>query len=123
MQVISIDHVQLAMPPGGEKEARNFYQGILGIAEVPKPPSLAKRGGCWFERDSLKVHLGIEVDFRPAQKAHTAFLVEDLEDLKARLETAGYSTTKDDALDGFYRIYVQDPFGNRIELIEQLPST
>jgi catechol 2,3-dioxygenase-like lactoylglutathione lyase family enzyme len=105
------------MPPGREKDARDFYEGILGIPEVPKPSSLAKRGGCWFVKGSLKVHLGVEEDFRPARKAHPAFLVDDLMSLKMRLESAGY-TTKDEALEGVHRIFVHDPFGNRVELIE-----
>jgi catechol 2,3-dioxygenase-like lactoylglutathione lyase family enzyme len=76
MRIKEIDHVQLAMPSGREAEARAFYEGVLGIPEVSKPPNLAKRGGCWFVRDALKVHLGVENDFRPARKAHPALLVE-----------------------------------------------
>ena len=78
MRVTRIEHVQLAMPAGGEDLARNFYGGILGIAETPKPAHLAKRGGCWFERGDLKIHLGVEADFRPARKAHVALLVTEL---------------------------------------------
>jgi hypothetical protein len=78
MRIRGIEHVRLAMPPGKESEARSFYEGVLGIPEVPKPPNLAKRGGCWFVRDALKIHLGVENDFRPARKAHLALLVEDL---------------------------------------------
>ena len=85
MTVEAIDHVQLAMPPGGEAAARAFYAGILGIPERAKPPHLARRGGCWFERGALKVHLGVEADFRPARKAHPAFIVRDLAALVAAL--------------------------------------
>ena len=63
------------MPPGMERTAREFYEGLLGIPEVPKPPELAKRGGAWFERGALKIHLGVEADFRPAKKAHPGLLV------------------------------------------------
>src|SRR5580704_18322260 len=98
MRIVALDHIQLAMPPGGEANARAFYAGVLGIPEVPKPPNLAKRGGCWFERESLKVHLGVEADFRPARKAHPAFLVEHLEALKAFIETAGYTLKSDEPL-------------------------
>ncbi len=72
MPVTALDHVQLAIPPGREAAARAFYAGLLGIPEAPKPPNLTHRGGCWFERGALKVHLGIEVEFRPARKAHPA---------------------------------------------------
>jgi len=118
MLVKSIEHVQLAMPEGGEPRARSFYTGLLGIPEVPKPPNLARRGGCWFERGPLRIHLGVEKDFRPARKAHPALLVEDLASLMAFLVAAGYSCREDEPLEGYNRVYVDDPFGNRIELME-----
>jgi catechol 2,3-dioxygenase-like lactoylglutathione lyase family enzyme len=120
MRIRGIDHIQLAMPRGGEEEARAFYQGILGIREVQKPQNLAKRGGCWFATDGLSVHLGVEDDFRPARKAHPAFLVEDLSGLIRMLEAAGFTPRTDEPLEGYDRIYVDDPFGNRIELLEPL---
>ncbi|HEY1754213.1 MAG TPA: VOC family protein [Bryobacteraceae bacterium] len=120
MRVKEIDHVQLAMPSGREAEARAFYEGVLGIPEVPKPPNLALRGGCWFVRGSLKIHLGVENGFRPARKAHPALLVEDLPALKALIEAAGYTVKIDEPLEGYDRIYVDDPFGNRLELMESL---
>ena len=90
MKITALDHVQLAMPPGKEAEARAFYEGVLGIPEVQKPPNLARRGGCWFERGTVKIHLGVDADFRPARKAHPALLVEDLRALEARMEAAGF---------------------------------
>ena len=90
----------------------------LGIPEVPKPPELAKRGGAWFERGALKIHLGVEADFRPAKKAHPALLVADLGALIARLKAHDVRVIEDDPLDGYLRVYVTDPFGNRIELME-----
>jgi catechol 2,3-dioxygenase-like lactoylglutathione lyase family enzyme len=118
MRVTGIDHVQLAMPPGQEDKARAFYAGVLGISEVSKSPNLAKRGGCWFVRDALRVHLGVEADFRPARKAHPAFVVEDLAALTGILRSAGYEPQTGEPLDGYDRIYVHDPFGNRIEFLE-----
>jgi catechol 2,3-dioxygenase-like lactoylglutathione lyase family enzyme len=118
VQIVRLDHVQLAMPPGGEERARSFFGEALGIPEVPKPPELAKRGGCWFERGELKIHLGVEKDFRPARKAHPALEVSDLPALVARLEALGYAVKEDEPLEGFLRVYVDDPFGNRIELLE-----
>ena len=118
MPVESINHVQLAMPLGGEAAARDFYTGLLGIPEVEKPPHLAKRGGCWFERGALKVHLGVEQDFRPARKAHVALTVSDLAALIARLEAAGFAGAEDEPMAGYDRRYIADPFGNRIELME-----
>jgi catechol 2,3-dioxygenase-like lactoylglutathione lyase family enzyme/DNA-binding transcriptional ArsR family regulator len=116
-----IDHVQLAMPRGREAEAVHFYEGLLGLAQVPKPPPLAARGGCWFEQGDLKVHLGVEDSFRPARKAHPALLVDDLPELVERLDAAGVAVTRE-PLDGDRRVYVDDPFGNRIELLEPEPD-
>jgi catechol 2,3-dioxygenase-like lactoylglutathione lyase family enzyme len=118
MGIRALDHVQLAMPLGGEDAARAFYCGLLGITEVPKPPNLAKRGGCWFEDANLKIHLGVDADFRPARKAHPAFLVTDLPALVRSLRLNGHAVKDDEPLDGFQRVYVDDPFGNRIELME-----
>ena len=117
MTVVGIDHVQLAMPAGREADARAFYGGLLGIPERAKPPELAARGGAWFESGALKIHLGVDADFRPARKAHPALLVRDLRRLVERLGAAG-GTVSEDPLDGFDRVYVDDPFGNRLELME-----
>jgi catechol 2,3-dioxygenase-like lactoylglutathione lyase family enzyme len=117
MRVERLDHVQLAIPPGGEEQARAFYEGLLEIPEVAKPLELAGRGGCWFERGDLKVHLGVEPDFRPARKAHPGFIVSRLSVLCARLRSAGYAL-REDPVPGSLRVFVDDPFGNRIELIE-----
>lgn len=121
MRVIAIEHVQLAMPVGREPDARRFYEGVLGIPEQPKPAALAARGGCWFESGALKVHLGVDPDFRPAKKAHAAFLVDDIAALRAQLERAGFPTREDEPLEGFARFYADDPFGNRLEFLAPKP--
>ncbi|MFM5925238.1 MAG: VOC family protein [Novosphingobium sp.] len=117
-RVVGIEHVQLAMPAGEEDAARAFYADLLGLPEVPKPPLLAARGGCWFEGAGVKVHLGVEADFRPARKAHPALLVDDLAELVKTLHSAGLSVQDDDPVDGRARCFVSDPFGNRIELMQ-----
>jgi catechol 2,3-dioxygenase-like lactoylglutathione lyase family enzyme len=118
MRIVRIEHVQLAMPSGGEDLARGFYRDMLGIPEIAKPPHLAMRGGCWFEREDLKLHLGVEIDFRPARKAHVALQVEDLGSLRQKLGAAGYVCKEDEPITGYDRVYVDDPFGNRLELME-----
>ena len=121
MAVLRLDHVQLAMPVGHEDKAREFYQGMLGISEVEKPSHLAARGGCWFEDGLLKIHLGVEAEFVPARKAHPAFVVDNLRGLAVRLKNGGFRVVEDQPLAGYDRLYVDDPFGNRIELME--PNT
>jgi catechol 2,3-dioxygenase-like lactoylglutathione lyase family enzyme len=118
VEVLAIDHVQLAMPPGQEDRARAFYTGVLGIPEIPKPAELAARGGVWFERGALRVHLGVEQDFRPAKKAHPGLRVRDLDALVARCRDAGYPVTEADPREASRQAFVYDPFGNRIELVE-----
>ena len=117
MEIVGIDHVQLAMPAGREDEARQFYTGLLGIPEVPKPPELAARGGAWFESGTLKVHLGVDPEFRPARKAHPGLLVSELVVLVHRLRCAGCNVDEA-SVDGQLRAYVSDPFGNRLELVD-----
>ena len=121
MKILSIDHIQIAMPPGEEAKARAFYVNVLGFTEIPKPPKLAKRGGAWFESGTTQLHLGVEPDFRPARKAHPAFVVDGLDTLLAKIQAEGFEVdASQPALDGYKRAHVFDPFGNRIELMEKL---
>ena len=116
--ITGIHHVQLAMPLGGEAAARRFYSDLLGIPEVPKPVELARRGGVWFETATIRIHLGVEQDFRPARKAHPGLLVADLQMLAEQLTNAGYNVTDGEPMQGYEHLYVNDPFGNRLELLQ-----
>lgn len=116
--VTGLDHVQIAMPAGEEDRARAFYVGIVGLQEVEKPASLAVRGGCWFVGQGAHVHLGVAQDFKPATKAHPAFTVKSLAELQKALEDGGYQVIPDHAVEGMERFYTHDPFGNRIEFIQ-----
>lgn len=118
-EIVGLDHVQLAIPAGGEDEARRFYGSLLGLTEVPKPPALSGRGGCWFVGPGTALHLGADSEFRPARKAHVALLVDDLHALRASLGEAGVMTTDDDAAAGVRRFYAFDPFGNGLELVDR----
>lgn len=113
----AIDHVQLAMPPGAEDDARRFYGDLLGMVEVAKPSELAKRGGCWFESGNVQIHLGEEKDFRPAKKAHPALRCRDYLALIEKLRRAGVDVNEVEDIPGIRRCHIHDPFGNRIELI------
>lgn len=112
---VGIDHVQVAIPVGGEDDARRFYGDVLGLQEVPKPTSMAQRGGAWFEAGAVKVHVGAEDPFVAARKAHPALLMRGLQGFVA---TRGLDATWNDDIDALVRCHVYDPFGNRIELIE-----
>jgi catechol 2,3-dioxygenase-like lactoylglutathione lyase family enzyme len=116
-EFLAIDHVQLAMPAGQEERARAFFAGVLGMAEIPKPPELAKRGGCWFQGGAVQIHLGVEQDFRPAKKAHPALRCRNYDTLLASLLATGVSVTEANDIPGVRRCHIHDPFGNRIELV------
>lgn len=114
-----VDHVQFSMPRGGESKARAFYGELLGLAEIPVPPNVAARGAVWFQCGSMQIHLGVEDDFRPARKAHPAFLVRDLGRVLEALANAGYETKPDSEPNPSYeRAFTSDPFGNRVELMQ-----
>jgi catechol 2,3-dioxygenase-like lactoylglutathione lyase family enzyme len=113
-----MDHVQLAMPAGGEEQARWFYGTVLGLTEIEKPEPLAARGGCWFEAPGVIVHLGVQENFAPAQKAHPAFLILDLGQLLVAMKDHGLEVVRDTSLSDVRRFYGSDPFGNRIEFIQ-----
>ncbi|WP_333777647.1 VOC family protein [Streptomyces sp. IBSBF 3136] len=114
----AVDHVQLAAPPGTEDALRAYYAGVLGMTEIPKPPALARRGGCWFRAGAVQLHLGVEEDFRPARKAHPGLRVTGIDDLAARLTAHGAPVTWDDDLPGHRRCYSEDPVGNRLEFLQ-----
>jgi catechol 2,3-dioxygenase-like lactoylglutathione lyase family enzyme len=120
--ITALDHVQLAAPPGSEPELRAFYAGVLGMAEIAKPPVLAARGGCWFGAGDVVLHLGVEDGFRPARKAHPGIRVTGIEAFAERLTARGARVDWDDALPGHARFYSEDPVGNRLEFLEPLPG-
>ena len=113
-----LDHVQLAIPPGGEEACRAFWGDLLGLSELTKPPTLAGRGGCWFEASGFQIHLGVEPDFRPALKAHPGFRIHGIEPLAERLLAAGHPVTWSEDVPSQNRFHTADPFGNRLEFLE-----
>jgi catechol 2,3-dioxygenase-like lactoylglutathione lyase family enzyme len=117
-EVVGLDHVQLAMPPGGEGAAEDFYAGLLGFTRIPKPEPMASRGGCWFASGPVALHLGVEVEFRPARKAHPALVVRDLAALATQATARGLEVRPNPDQPPGSGCYLDDPFGNRIELID-----
>ena len=117
MTLEAIDHVQVEIPPDGEGAARGFYGALLGLIEQPKPSGLAENGGCWFQNGRVWVHCGVASPFVPARKAHIAFRVNDVGELAKRARAGGFEVVDDEALPGHERIYIFDPFGNRLEFL------
>jgi catechol 2,3-dioxygenase-like lactoylglutathione lyase family enzyme len=117
--ITALDHVQVAMPAGGERDARGFYSDLLGLDELEKPAALAARGGAWFALpDGRQLHLGVEDPFRPSRKAHPAFVASSLDVLAGRIEAGGLPVRWDEELAPRRRFYGEDPFGNRLEFLE-----
>ena len=113
-----LDHVQLAIPRGGEDDARAFYVGILGFDELDKPIELAGRGGAWFRTGDITLHVGVDLAFAPATKAHPAFRCVDYRAVLERLHANGIVPTHDPLpFQGRRHCYIADPFGNRLEVI------
>jgi predicted enzyme related to lactoylglutathione lyase len=120
MKILSIDHVQIAIPAGEEEQARKFFIDVLRMQEIPKPPQFGKRGGLWLEAGEVQLHLGVEAEFHPARKAHPAFVIDDLQAFMVRIREAGGEVdTTQPPLEGYKRVHIFDPFGNRIELMEK----
>ncbi len=120
VRILGLDHVQVAITRGAEPAARQFYGEILGLPEVDKPPSLADRGGVWFQCGTQQLHCGVEPEVAPTRR-HPALLTDDLEALRARFVKAGIATTDDRQIPGYHRFYAQDPFGNRLEFMQTIP--
>ena len=123
-----LHHVQVACPTGGEDAARAFYGAGLGLTEVPKPPELAGRGGCWFRGHDAagavvaEIHVGVEDPFAPARKAHPALVVDDVATLDGtadRLEAAGFAVDRSEreTFAGYLRFHTRDGAGNRVEVL------
>ena len=117
MRIAGIHHVQVAITPGGEAAARRFYSELLGLEEVEKPASLGDRGGVWFACGDQQLHCGVEVAVARSRR-HPALLTDDLEQMRARLIAVGLPIVQDRQIPGFRRFYTEDPFGNRIELLQ-----
>jgi catechol 2,3-dioxygenase-like lactoylglutathione lyase family enzyme len=119
VEIVGIDHVQVLMPTGGDRDARRFYGELLGLREVPKPPEVSPRGGCWFVGvGGTAIHVGVDQRFLPAGKAHPALIVVDLDATRRALVAGGARVVEDESGLPVRRCYTHDPFGNRIELVE-----
>jgi catechol 2,3-dioxygenase-like lactoylglutathione lyase family enzyme len=116
--ILGLDHVQVPILAGGENRARNFYGRLLGLPEVAKPESLAGRGGVWFQCGGQQIHCGVEKEL-PRTRRHPALLTDDLDGLRQALADAGYPIREEPEVPGFRRFFSEDPFGNRIELLER----
>lgn len=124
MSLLQIHHVQITIPKGAEATARAFYCEVLGLREVPKPDSLAGRGGFWLQLGDTQIHVGTEVDVdRNATKAHVAYLVDDLEHWRLKLSGQGTSILEGIPIPGYKRFEFRDPFGNRVEMLESHPAS
>lgn len=119
MATLRLHHVQLTAPLGSEGVARQFYSGVLGLPELPKPEDLAGRGGAWFQLENVELHVGVEANpDNTSKKRHWAFFVDDVAEIRQRLVAAGYSLEQAPEISGVTRFFTRDPFGNRLEFTD-----
>ncbi len=119
--ILKVHHAQITIPVGAETQAREFYCEFLGIQEVSKPESLKTRGGFWLEIGVFQIHVGTEKDFdRTKTKAHVAYLVEDLNLLREKLEKRDIKIIEGVPIPNYSRFEFRDPFGNRVEFLEEI---
>ncbi|MDH3494513.1 MAG: VOC family protein [Acidobacteriota bacterium] len=120
MKLLRLHHVQITIPVGSEAEALEFYCGLLGLREIPKPENVLKRGGFWVEIEGLQIHIGVDPTPKtPDSKEHLAFLVDKLEDWRTRFESGGVNVKDGKGVPGLKRFDIRDPFNNRIEFLEE----
>ncbi|MEP2715813.1 glyoxalase [Pseudophaeobacter sp.] len=115
---LALDHIQIAIPKGGEDQCRAFWGNLVGLREIAKPEALQASGGVWFALMGSELHLGVEEAFSPALKAHPGFRTTDIAALATRFETAGRDLAWDCAIEGRKRFFSTDPFGNRLEFLQ-----
>ncbi len=121
LRIARLNHAQITVPRGAEKQAREFYCGVLGLPEIAKPDSLAGRGGFWVQLGDQQLHVGTEDDVdRQATKAHLAYEVTDVEAWRVHLEAHDCKVLESAPIPGFARFETRDPFGNRLEMIQPL---
>ena len=117
--IISVHHAQITVPKEAEEAAREFYCGVLGMTEVPKPSELDGRGGFWLEVGDRQVHVGTEDNpARESTKAHVAYLVKNLDTWRRNLEVRNIAVVDGIQIPHYRRFEFRDPFGNRIEFLE-----
>ncbi len=119
--ILQLHHAQVTIPKGEEEKARKFYCDFLGLNEIVKPESLQGHGGFWLELGEMQIHIGTEKDFdRTKTKAHLAYLVEDLDNWRKKLEAGNISVKEGISIPNFIRFEFRDPFGNRVEFLQNL---
>lgn len=122
IEIIELNHVQVTVPKMMEAAAKQFYGGVLGLEEIPKPGASKKRGGAWYRVGAVELHLSIEdgVEAADASKRHVCYMVADVARTESELRQAGVEIIPDrQPIEGWKRFYVRDPGGNRIEIAQR----
>lgn len=118
--IIGLHHAQITIPKGAEDKGKDFYLGVLGLTEKKKPESLKGRGGFWLEVGDGEVHVGTEDGFdRLTTKAHLAYQVKDISYWRSVLKQNNIQIIEGIPIAGFERFEFRDPFGNRVEMIQE----
>ena len=117
--ILGIDHAQITIPKGTEEEARKFYCNFLGLKEIEKPENRRKNGGFWIQVGETQLHIGVEEGFdRTKTKAHIAYRVNDLAYWRQKFQDNSIEIFESLAFPSAVAFEFRDPFGNRVELIQ-----
>jgi catechol 2,3-dioxygenase-like lactoylglutathione lyase family enzyme len=119
MTALKIDHFQVAIPVGKLPEALEFYVDVLFFERIEKPAEL-DQSGAWLTSGPVNLHLGEEIDFQPARRAHPALLVDNFAEILSAAKVGNHPARIDTGPNGYLRASVFDPFGNRIEVMQKI---
>jgi catechol 2,3-dioxygenase-like lactoylglutathione lyase family enzyme len=122
-QFLGVHHVLIGVPPGQKAEAQRFYEEVLGFKPLSSPLESSGDGSLWwYECGSSEFHVAMVAEHTPHWRPHAAIRVQNLPALRERLKRHGIEPKLDYSYKGHWRIYVLDPWNNRIEFIEPLPA-
>ena len=127
-----LDHAALMI--SSPEAAREFYVGVLGLPEIPRPPTFTFPG-LWVQVGDRHLHLigeaspgrtrethpGYESrELETGYASHFAIEVDDLEAFLAGVRARGGAVVGGPRPrgDGVLQAYVADPDGNVVELMQ-----
>ena len=115
-RVDKIEHV--AVTVADVRRARAFYEGVLGLREVPRPESF-DFPGAWYRLGNLDLHVIGRDQTDPPSRRHFALWVQDIRATADALKNAGCPVLWEHKykIRDIDRFFTEDPDGNRIEVM------
>ena len=112
----------VGVPPDQKEAAKRFYEDVLGFVPIASPLESGGSGNLWwYACGESELHVACVPHYRANVRPHAAIRIKDLPAFRARLRRHGIETTLNYSYAGSWRIYVLDPWDNRLEFIAPLP--